>query len=191
MPSYIFRSQAIAGAKKEKLTNYQTRPHPIDKGLWTYNTEPGVSLAAEWVESVLPEKRDFIASVETGWIRPEGKRVGVVVVTITKDELDELLRWLPPVPANVRFEPLSKELFETAEQRERASATRGSSKSEGGSFARAKSEAVSPVKIVWATADEMKGQDRKAIIEACVAKGVNKSTAQTQLYKWAKANEKT
>ena len=52
---------------------------------------------------------------------------------------------------------------------------------------RAKSDIESPVKVVWRIADEMKGADRKAVIAACEAAGVNKSTASTQFYKWQKA----
>ena len=190
MPSFIFRSQAIARAKKEGLRNYRTRPHPQDRGMWTFNTEQLESHAWPWVESLPADKRDFIASVETGWEK-DGTRYGVVVVTVAREELDELLKELPAVPDNVRFEPLSRELFETPEQRAKSEASLNSGRKGGGSFTRAKSDAESPVKIVWATAEEMRGQDRKAIIEACVAKGVNKSTAQTQFYKWSKANEKT
>lgn len=40
---------------------------------------------------------------------------------------------------------------------------------------------------VWQIADSMPGADRKAIINACVAAGINESTAGTQYSKWRKA----
>lgn len=40
---------------------------------------------------------------------------------------------------------------------------------------------------VWAIADTMPTADRKSIIEACVAEGINPSTAGTQYSKWKKA----
>lgn len=45
---------------------------------------------------------------------------------------------------------------------------------------------------VWAIADEVTGDgpiDRTKVIEACVAAGINKSTAGTQYSKWKKSRE--
>jgi len=40
---------------------------------------------------------------------------------------------------------------------------------------------------VWQIADSMPGADRKAIIAACIAAGINEATAGTQFSKWRKA----
>ena len=53
--------------------------------------------------------------------------------------------------------------------------------------ARAKSAIESPVAVVWRVAGEMIGAARKDVIAACVALGVNPSTAATQYHKWGKA----
>lgn len=42
---------------------------------------------------------------------------------------------------------------------------------------------------VWAIADTVEGGDRKAIIDACVAEGINPATAATQYSKWKKAQQ--
>lgn len=55
-------------------------------------------------------------------------------------------------------------------------------------YQRPKSEVASPVKVVWALASTMIGASRAEVIAACIAAGVNKSTAATQYYKWGKAN---
>ncbi len=52
--------------------------------------------------------------------------------------------------------------------------------------ARAKSAIESPVAVVWRLASEMVGATRKDVIAACVALGVNASTAATQYHKWGK-----
>lgn len=41
---------------------------------------------------------------------------------------------------------------------------------------------------VWQIASSMPGADRKAVIDACVAQGINAATASTQYGKWKKAN---
>jgi hypothetical protein len=48
----------------------------------------------------------------------------------------------------------------------------------------------SPVKLVHAIADEMKGARRRDVIAACVAKGINRHTAATQYQRWSSAANK-
>lgn len=120
---------------------------------------------------------DFVSHVEVMHI-DGGKQPGlrsVLVVTCRKDELPE------DVPFDV--EPVTPSLWadgasDNFEHRSRSSTSAGP---------RAKSDVESPTKLVWRIADEMVGKDRKEVIDACVAAGVNKSTAQTQYYKWSKA----
>jgi hypothetical protein len=52
---------------------------------------------------------------------------------------------------------------------------------------------ANPVKVVWALAEEMKAADpnvtRKAIVDACIAKGVAFCTAKTQVQRFLKAKK--
>lgn len=120
---------------------------------------------------------DFVSHVEVMHI-DGGKQPGlrsVLIVTCRKDELPE------DVPFDV--EPVTPSLWadgaaDNFEHRVRSSTSAGP---------RAKSDVESPTKLVWCIADETVGKDRKEVIDACVAAGVNKSTAQTQYYKWSKA----
>ena len=45
----------------------------------------------------------------------------------------------------------------------------------------------SPCQMVWDIAEEMEGQKRKVIIEACVAKGIAYYTARTQYQRYREA----
>lgn len=54
---------------------------------------------------------------------------------------------------------------------------------------RPRSEIESPVAVVWRVTGEMVGKARGEVIAACVALGVNKSTASTQFYKWGIAQK--
>jgi hypothetical protein len=42
-----------------------------------------------------------------------------------------------------------------------------------------------PVQQAWAIFEDMFGEPRKAMIDACVAAGINKATASTQHQKWS------
>lgn len=55
-----------------------------------------------------------------------------------------------------------------------------------GGRVRNKSTVKKPVDIVWGMCKDMTGASRDEIVEACVALGVNISTARTQYYHWRK-----
>lgn len=139
----------------------------------------GDSPAKEWAKD-----KDFVHHVESDW-NDQGRSpgyTGVLVVSCTLDEITAAER--AEIKAlGFRIEPLTPELFGKGGE----GSTQAKSPSTSTTGQRAKSDAESPVKVVWRIADEMKGQDRKVIVEACVAAGVNKSTAMTQFYKWQKA----
>ena len=120
--------------------------------------------------------KDFVAWTEVRYI-DEGRSPGlqgVLIVSCFKHELPD------DIPADLIVEPLTPELWDGSKGE--ASAT--GKVAAGG---RAKSEVESPTKLVWQIADSMPGADRKDVIAACIEKGVNKSTAGTQYYRWAKA----
>ena len=124
--------------------------------------------------------KDFVAWTEVASI-DEGRTPGyqgVLVVSCFKDELPD------DIPTDLLVEPQTPELWDGSK-----GSTTGATKATSAG-PRAKSDVESPTKLVWRMADEMVGADRKDVIAACVAAGVNKSTAQTQYYKWSKARSK-
>lgn len=178
MTHYLSRRSAALAALRAGVANFQTRLDPLNRPHWKFNAMPGPCPAKEWAEG-----KDFVHHVESDW-NEEGRLpgyTGVLVVSCTLNEIS------PAEHAEIkalgfRIEPLTPELFGKGEG---SLTARRSASSTGGQ--RAKSEAESPVKVVWRIAEEMKGQDRKAIVAACVAAGVNQSTAMTQFYKWQKS----
>lgn len=179
MPSYLSRSQAARAAKRNHnwvgfLTFFDQKMQ-----VW-YNREvqlpiPDAALALE--------KFDFIHHVEwtSGYhhknmtgedLEDQDELVLCLVVNCRREEIKD-----DEIPKGFVIQPLTRDLWQDLSE-----ATRGNG-------LRAKSEIESPVKVVWRIADEMKGQDRKAVIAACIEAGVNKSTANTQYYKWSKAQE--
>lgn len=140
---------------------------------WRVIEMPGVSPAAEFAKG-----KDFVAWVESAHIengRQPGLQ-GVVVVTLTQEEIA-----LESIPSEFIVQPQTPSLWDDSPDTELK--TTGSVIING----RVRSEAESPVKLVHRLADEMKGKTRAEVIAACVAAGVNKSTAATQYYKWNKA----
>lgn len=165
MTYYLTRSQAGRAGKRLGMAGFQTF-HQSGFG-WKLVEMSARSPAADWFEA---EKPDFVAWVETHHIdggRQPGYR-GVLVVTCFKHELPK------DIPAEFGIEPITPELWSTRSSTEKA---------EG----RAKSEVASPTKLVWTIADSMPGASRKDVIAACVAQGINASTAGTQYYKWSKS----
>lgn len=180
---FATRSQAAHKAKRESIKSFWT-PRIGNEGyrLVRMNDHPGIDAAIAYAEGC-----DWISHVETKHI-DEGRTPGlklVFIVTCFKDEIptDELME-------GVELEPLTESLWgddkEAFEHRSRPSST--------SSTPRAKSEVESPTKLVWKIADEsgiaaltMSKEQRGELIERCVEAGINKSTAQTQLYRWAKA----
>lgn len=170
---YSTRSQAAAGAKRAGHEHFQTFKQPQG---WKWASMPVPSPAFGYAHG-----KDFIAWIETHHIdegRTNGYK-GVIIVTVTKEELPT------DIPADIEVQPVTPSLWANPADTSQQGAASGGA---GRSGVREKSDAKSPVKIVWETADEMKGADRKLVIAACVDKGVNKATASTQYYRWAKAN---
>lgn len=177
--SYMSRSQAARAAKKNHnwvgFMTYFDRTVQV----W-YNREVQLPIP----DAVLTlEKLDFVHHIEwtTGYhhknmtgediTKPEELSL-CVVVNCRRDEIKS-----EEIPNGFLIQPLTRDLWQDV------------SETTHGNGLRAKSEIESPVKVVWRIADEMKGQDRKAVIAACIEAGVNKSTANTQYYKWSKAQE--
>ena len=161
--SFLSRSSAANAGMRKGWRSYTTT---FDKQVQAWYVKE-VNLdnpAIEW------EKHDFVHHVEFQ-LTTDGKLRPTLVVNCRRDEITET------IPEEFGIEPLTRDLWQEISDSE-------VSKAFG---IRAKSEIESPVKVVWRIADEMKGQDRKAVIAACEAAGVNKSTASTQYYKWQKA----
>lgn len=188
--SFLTRSAAREGARALEYKAFRTVWDPV-KEVWHARYEPGEVDAeiAKWAQQF-----DWIAWLETGWTgsgdEPR-RRMTLIIVTITKEELNEIVMSgeLPAFTGD--FEPITPELWEPEQpSKSRARpAPKGDDASTGGeSKTRAKSDAESPVKLVWRLADEMKGASRADVVAACVAQGVNKATASTQFYRWQKSN---
>ena len=176
--SYPSRSAAAQAAEREGFRHFRCEFH-FDTRRWYfrvmtegYNPTFGY-VAYDWVHHVEFTYRDVGDAVPTV--------CGVVVVNITKSELDEILTEFPCEDPRITFEPLTRDLWN-------GGAIEGV-KRQTKNGTRATSEVESPVRVVWRIASEMKGKDRKEVIAACIAAGVNKSTASTQFYKWSLANK--
>lgn len=168
------RTQAADAARRIGHAHFQTFKQPQG---WKWASMPVPSPAIGYAQG-----KDFVAWVETHHIdegRTNGYR-GVIVTTCSRDELPS------DIPDHFEVQPITPSLWDDiADTSTRQAKATGSVQS----GARAKSDVVSPVKIVWAMADKMVGADRKEVIDACVAAGVNKATASTQYYRWARASE--
>jgi hypothetical protein len=176
---FLSRSQAARGAQKvcapgETFYTFDIQDSQHGR-IWKYSTHrreiPGL---AEWAKG-----KDYVHHTESqsaDGFRTAGNQ-GVLVVTCTLDEI-------PPAELadakakGFRFEPITPSLFkpDAPDKPDR-----------GPSEPRAKSEVESPTKLVWEIADSMPGASRNEIVDACVKRGVNKSTAGTQFYRWQKA----
>ena len=185
MTSFVYRKQAVEFARKSGYTGFRTVLTADDMWAARYS-DKDPSPAEQYAAT-----HDFVHHAEV-----EGK-VGVLVVTVTLDELHlehGSIRQPPGGPVwftpgmsqdapDYIVEPLTPSLW----QPDPLPGTK-SSPVQGSGGPRERSAADSPVKRVWAIADEMIGQPRKDVIAACVAAGVNKSTANTQYYHWSKKN---
>lgn len=183
--TFATRSQAARMAKRANIKSFSV--HRIGNSGYRLSTRPahpGLDAALEYAAAC-----DWISHVETHFV-DEGRQPGVklvFVVTCFKEEIPE-----GELMEGVEIEPITPSLWgddkEAFEHRSRRVSTSAGP--------RAKSDVESPTKLVWQIADShniegaLTKEDRAAIINESVEKGVNKSTAQTQLYKWAKANGK-
>lgn len=179
------RSQAAKAAQKVNVLPgaFWTLSFPDRNGLggrrWKYaSMTKNVPAAIDWAKG-----KDYIAWVETHYIdggRQPGVRA-VMIVSVTRDEIP-LEDSAEATVLGYSFEPMTPDLWGRDKGSTEAKSTRSTT---GGQ--RAKSDVESPTKLVWKIADEMPGADRKEVVAACVAAGVNQSTASTQYYRWQKA----
>lgn len=179
------RSACARRARREGITSFRSvRVGNQGYRLFKSPNPPSVLDAAiAYAEAV-----DWATHVEV-WPVDEGRKPGqkvVLIVTCFKDELPD------DIPPSVELEPVTPSLWESDDKEGFEHRKRETS-----AGPRAKSDVESPTKLVWKIADElMTGltaldkEMRGVIINKCVEAGVNKSTAQTQLYRWAKANGK-
>lgn len=193
MASYVFRKTAAEAAKDAGYKAFRTALDPINR-TWKFKYEPGEDALAAWAKGL-----EWVAWTEVGWAGEEGRRtrVGVAIVSITKPELADVLKELHPdlqPPPGTIFEPQTPSLWDAAPKAPvvaREGRTRAKRDGDDPAPARARSDVESPVKTVWRIADEHKAAgtfETKAVVAACVAAGVNKATASTQVYRWKKAN---
>lgn len=185
MTTYATRTQAAAHAKR-KTNNFRTR-RAINRAFWEYFSVPSQSptldadlaLCNEWAAT-----RDYVAWVETHF-QDQGRKPGhlfLFVVTCPREEIpSEDFAMVEGMSG--AFDPILPSIWNSNDREADDMTPSADSKP------RAKSDVESPTKLVWAIADEMTGADKAAVIAACVEKGVNKSTAQTQYYRWAKAKK--
>jgi len=176
------RSQAAAAAKKvcapgEVFYTFDIHgPNSPTGRVWKYATHRReIEGLADWAKG-----KDYVHHVESkseDGFRSDGN-YGVLVITCLMDEIPQAER----DDAKARgflFEPITPSLFKPDAPDKPARASSGEP--------RAKSEVESPTKLVWEIADSMPGASRNDVVEACVKRGVNKSTAGTQFYRWQKA----
>lgn len=178
---YLTRSQAAKVAQKSGAPCFITKRDPEHKRYWTFRAVSGPSAgpdAKEWAAT-----RDYVSWVEVAF-RDDGRRPGydsVLVITCLPEEVPN--EDMTEIKAQGwRLDPITPELFSTAKD---PSPLSPSSRTTTG----AKSTVESPTKLVWEIASSMPTAGKAAIIEACLARGITKATAQTQYYKWAKAQK--
>lgn len=157
--SYLTRIAAVNAARKSGAP-FMTY-FDIRVGTW-YQREVRLALPAE-VKAL--EALPFVHHVEWS-LSKRGTLVPCAVVTCAADDVRML-----EVPTGIKIEPLDPSTWLTS----------------GVSPVRPRSTVESPVAVVWRVAGEMVGASRKQVIAACVALGVNPSTAATQYHKWGKA----
>lgn len=156
--SYLTRAAAARTALKTLGTPFMT--------YWDAHVQAwyvkGVDLALP-IDDVAFATRDNVHHFE--WALVDSHLVPCMIVTCRAEDVGD-------IPAGWVVQPLDAALW-----RDPAALSRP---------ARAKSAIESPVAVVWRLASEMVGATRKEVIAACVALGVNPSTAATQFHKWGK-----
>lgn len=176
---FVARSQAHRAAKSRGYMSWRTEIDP-KTGTWKVTEIQYPSPAAEWAKG-----KEFVAWVETAFV--DKKAVGVVIVHLTKEEVAA-----EDIPAEFIIEPATPELFNQST----GGVSKGERKASSGERARSTTaEGVSPTKLVWQIADELHPvasqplakEVRAQIIARCIEQGVNKATANTQVYRWSKA----
>lgn len=165
---YPIRSQAANAARRAGHAHFKTIKMPQG---WRW----AESVASPAIELI---GRDYVAWVEAHHI-DEGHKPGhrgVVIVTCAKDEIPA-----EDIALGFEFQPITAEAWDLREAPRRREVDSSTTEN------RARSDVASPTKLVWEIADSMPDADRKAVVEACVAAGVNKATASTQYYRWQKS----
>lgn len=179
---FVYRTQAADYAKRQNWSSFRTQQD--EHGMWFAHYEPGESPAQEFGDA----HPDFVAWVETDWYRPphgSPSKIGVLVVSCRREELTAAD--VDAIDRNAfAVEPQTPSLWD-GDSAAKGKAQGRKANADAPKGERAKSDAPSPVKTVWETADAMPGASRADVVAACVAKGVNKATAGTQFYRWQKA----
>jgi hypothetical protein len=156
--SYLTRAAAARAALKSLSTPFMTY---FDNAVQVWYVRP-VDLPLP-IEALAWASRKDVHHFE--WALVDSKLAPCMVVTCAEDKVGD-------VPEGWVVHPLDANSW-----RDPAALARP---------ARAKSAIESPVAVVWRIAGEMVGAARKDVIAACVALGVNPSTAATQYHKWGK-----
>lgn len=178
MTYHLSRSQAAKHAIRKGWSSFWAFSQPNGQygRIWKVSEMPSPCPAADW------KSRDYVSHVETHRIdegRVPGLR-GVIVVTCFKSEIPKEDLALAKEQGHT-FEPITPSLwFEKDKDRKTNKAP---------AAPRARSEAANPSKLVWEIAETMPGASRQDVVAACIEKGVNKSTAQTQYYRWLKSKK--
>lgn len=178
---FLSRSQAATAAKRVTAPGegFYTFDMPGANStpsgrIWKYLTHRHPSPEAElWAKS-----RDYVSHVEVAPV--DGFRtsevVPVLVITCTLEEVPTADR-AEVKELGYRFEPITPSLFQPEVEERKP----------GASTQRERSSVQSPTKLVWEIADSMPGAARDQVITACMERGVHKSTASTQFYRWQKS----
>lgn len=172
MEQFRERTTAIMAAQAKRLATFDTFPHP--EGGWTY--QPSFDAQAEWA-AAWAMSRDFVRHAGSRNKRP------LIVVSCFKEELDD------DIPEQFIVEPQTPELWNAHNP---AKPTKGAPRVSSGE-PRARSAVKGAVQLVHAICDKLDAEgkfDRKVAVQQAEAEGVNRSTANTQVYRWRKLHDK-
>ncbi len=208
---HLYRDRAVTEARDAGWVGFRTVPD--GEGMWKAVYEPGENPADEYAKA----HPTWCSHGESSWASASSGdedpwRIGVLVCTcdyaalctmgaVTLDR--KLARvWLLPYDTPEGTNPFLAERLDgaywecftpkvaTGGLGQAAPAAPGATAAPAlRTTPVARGTADSPVKRVWAMADGMPGATRAEVVAACVAEGINKSTAGTQYYHWQKAKQ--
>jgi hypothetical protein len=180
---YFARSGAAKAALARDITAFETyQPVPkADPNAWCYAERepgPGTDYALLYAAD-----KDWVHHCEV-----TEKKVPVLVVTVTKAELPNDIPKLfvvQPITPSLWTDPDAKSTrkhIATGAAVERRHAEPGTN----GQQVPKPPRKAGAVSMVWDICANMAGAPRKEVIAACVAQGINPSTASVQYSAWAK-----
>lgn len=182
---YFSRSRAADEAKRRGILAFETVqlvPH-ADKNCWGYEERdegPALDYATLYAET-----KDWIHHVEVTL-----KRIPVLVVTVTKDELP------PEIPALFELRPLTPSLwnegsvsFRVYKPRQAAAPRVAAQGADGASNAAREPRKPGAVAAAHALYGSLGDVPRKQAIAAAVAAGINPSTSSVQYSVWRNKNK--